>query len=89
VHDFVIPELGRTVPYGVYDIANNVGWVSVGIDHDTAAFATNAIRSSWKLMGRERFPQAKTLLTTADGGGSIGSSWDQNNLKLTKPRRGI
>jgi hypothetical protein len=56
VHDFVIPELGRAVPYGVYDIAGNVGWVSVGIDHDTAAFAANAIRSWWKLMGRERYP---------------------------------
>ena len=58
VHDFVIPELGRAVPYGVYDIADNAGWVSVGIDHDTAAFAVNAIRSWWKLMGRERYPNA-------------------------------
>ena len=73
VHDFVIPELGRAVPYGVYDIADNVGWVSVGIDHDTAAFATNAIRSWWQLMGRQRYPQAKSLLITADGGGSNGS----------------
>ena len=73
VHDFVIPELGRAVPYGVYDIADNVGWVSVGIDHDTAAFATNAIRSWWQLMGRERYPKAKSLLITADGGGSNGS----------------
>lgn len=73
VHDFVIPELGRAVPYGVYDIADNVGWVSVGIDHDTAAFAVNAIRSWWQLMGRERYPKAKRLLLTADGGGSNGS----------------
>jgi hypothetical protein len=73
VHDFIIPELGRAVPYGVYDIADNVGWVSVGIDHDTAAFATNAIRSWWQLMGRERYPQAEGLLITADGGGSNGS----------------
>ena len=73
VHDFVIPELGRAVPYGVYDIADNVGWVSVGIDHDTAAFATNAIRSWWQLMGRERYPKANSLLITADGGGSNGS----------------
>ena len=58
VHDFVIPELGRAVPYGVYDIADNAGWVSVGIDHDTAAFAANAIRRWWKLMGRERYPNA-------------------------------
>jgi hypothetical protein len=73
VHDFVIPELGRAVPYGVYDIADNAGWVSVGIDHDTAAFATNAIRSWWELMGRARYPHAESLLITADGGGSNGS----------------
>src|SRR5947209_17373159 len=73
VHDFVIPELGRAAPYGVYDIAGNVGWVSVGIDHDTAAFAANAIRSWWRLMGRDRYPSARTLLITADGGGSKGS----------------
>jgi Rhodopirellula transposase DDE domain len=84
VHDFVIPELGRAVPYGVYDIANNVGWVSVGIDHDTAAFATNAIRSWWKLMGRERFPEAKTLLITADGGGSNGSRVRLWKIELQK-----
>jgi Rhodopirellula transposase DDE domain len=73
VHDFAIPELGRAVPYGVYDIANNVGWVSVGIDHDTAAFAVNAIRSWWKLMGRKRYPDARNLLITADCGGSNGA----------------
>jgi hypothetical protein len=59
VHDFVIPELGRAVPYGVYDIAGNAGWVSVGINHDTAAFAANAIRSWWNRMGRERYPNAR------------------------------
>ncbi len=73
VHDFVTPELGRAVPYGVYDIAGNAGWVSVGIDHDTAAFAANAIRTWWTLMGRERYPNADSLLITADGGGSNGS----------------
>ena len=73
VHDFIIPELGRAVPYGVYDIADNTGWVSVGIDHDTAAFAINAIRSWWTQMGRERYPNATRLVITADGGGSNGS----------------
>jgi Rhodopirellula transposase DDE domain len=73
VHDFVIRKLGRAIPYGVYDMADNIGWVSVGIDHDTAAFAVNAIRSWWKLMGRERYPNARSLLITADGGGSNGS----------------
>ena len=73
VHDFIIPELGRAVPYGVYDIADNAGWVSVGISHDTAAFAANAIRKWWQLMGRERYPKPTSLLITADGGGSNGS----------------
>ena len=72
VHDFVIPELGRAVPYRVYDIAGNAGWVSVGVDHDTAAFAANAIRAWWRLMGCERYPNARSLLITADGGGSNG-----------------
>ena len=84
VHDFVIPELGRAVPYGVYDIAGNVGWVSVGIDHDTAAFAVNAIRSWWKLMGRERYPNANSLLITADGGGSNGSRVRLWKIELQK-----
>jgi transposase len=73
VHDFVIPELGRAAPYGVYDIAGNTGWVSVGISHDTACFAVNTIRRWWKTMGCIRYPNAKSLLITADGGGSNGS----------------
>ena len=72
VHDFRIPELGRAAPYGVYDIAGNTGWVSVGIDHDTASFAVNAIRRWWLEMGRARYPEAKALLITADCGGSNG-----------------
>ena len=73
VHDFVDPALGRASPYGVYDMAADTGWVSVGIDHDTAAFAVNAIRSWWTAMGRERYPNAHSLTITADGGGSNGS----------------
>jgi hypothetical protein len=73
VHDFVDPQLGRAAPYGVYDIADDKGWVSVGIDHDTAAFAVNAIRSWWMIMGRSRYLGAHTLTITADGGGSNGS----------------
>ena len=84
VHDFVIPEHGRAVPYGVYDIAGNAGWVSVGVDHDTAAFAANAIRSWWKLMGQERYPNARSLLITADGGGSNGSRVRLWKLELQK-----
>lgn len=70
VHDFLIPELGRAAPYGVYDIADNAGWVSVGIDHDTASFAVNSIRRWWQSMGCQRYPNATRLLITADCGGS-------------------
>src|SRR2546426_6935901 len=63
----------RKVGYGVFDILNNQGWVSVGIDHDTAQFATNSIRRWWSEMGRRRFPKARSLLITADGGGSNSS----------------
>lgn len=73
VHDFRIPELGRAVPYGVYDITGNTGWVSVGVDHDTASFAVNAIRSWWRMMGQARYPEAGNLLITADCGGSNGA----------------
>lgn len=73
VHDFMIPELGRAAPYGVYDLAQNTGWVSVGMDHDTASFAVETIRRWWHAMGKDKYPQAKRLLITADGGGSNGS----------------
>lgn len=72
VHDFVIKKLGRAVPYGVYDIADNAGWVSVGTDHDTATFAVNAIRRWWRTMGKKRHPKAERLMISADGGGSNG-----------------
>jgi hypothetical protein len=88
VHDFLIKELGRAVPYGIYDLAANSGWVSVGVDHDTAApcslpgasFAVNSIRQWWQAVGRARYPKATRLLITAKpapakagGGGSNGS----------------
>jgi transposase len=70
VHDFQDPALGKAIPYGVFDLTNNQGWVSVGIDHDTARFAAETIRRWWRRMGAKRFPAAKQLLITADGGGS-------------------
>ena len=73
VHDFLDPELGKAIPYGVYDISENQGWVSVGIDHDTAHFAAEAIRRWWKKMGSRRYRDARELMITADGGGSNGS----------------
>jgi Rhodopirellula transposase DDE domain len=73
VHDFLIKELGRAVPYGVYDLAANDGWVSVGMNHDTAAFAVQTIRRWWQEIGRARYPKATKLVITADGGGSNGS----------------
>jgi hypothetical protein len=72
VHDFMDKRLGKAIPYGVYDLTANAGWVSVGIDHDTAAFAAEAIRRWWRRMGRPLYRRATTLLITADGGGSNG-----------------
>ena len=72
VHDFQDKELGKAIPYGVYDVTNNQGWVSVGVDHDTAYFATASIRRWWQEMGTRRFPRAAELFITADGGGSNG-----------------
>ena len=73
VHDFLDPALGKAIPYGVYDLSENQGWVSVGIDHDTARFAAEAVRRWWKKMGSKRYRDARGLLITADGGGSNGS----------------
>jgi len=70
VHDFKDKKLGKAIPYGVYDVANNQGWVSVGIDHDTAYFAANSIGRWYEDMGSKRFPRARELMITADGGGS-------------------
>jgi len=73
VHDFPDPALGKVIPYGVFDLSRNEGWVSVGIDHDTAQFAVQAIGRWWQKMGNHRYPHARALLITADGGGSNGS----------------
>ena len=72
VHDFIDPQLGKVNPYGVYDVAADTGWVAVGTDHDTCAFAVNTIRSWWTSVGRAGYPHATRLLITADGGGSNG-----------------
>jgi hypothetical protein len=84
VHDFPIPELGKVAPYGVYDVTENVGWVNVGIDHDTAAFAVESIRRWWQLMGRETYPNAEQLYINADGGGSNGSRVRLWKLEIQK-----
>jgi Rhodopirellula transposase DDE domain len=73
MHDFADPDLGKAIPYGVYDLANNQGWVSIGITHDTAQFAAQTIRRWWENMGAKRFPRARELMITADGGGSNSS----------------
>lgn len=73
VHDFIDPQKGKAIPYGVYDLGLNRGWVAVGIDHDTAAFAVNTIRRWWKTMGTKAYPRARSLLIVADSGGSNGS----------------
>jgi len=90
VHDFVQPELGRAIPYGVYDLGANTGWVSVGIDHDTAAFAVASIRRWWQAMGRRAYPRARRLLITADAGGSNGARvrlWKVELQKLANDLR--
>lgn len=84
VYDFVDKELGRANPYGVYDLANNTGWVSVGTDHDTASFAVSTIRRWWLVMGKPLYPEAKELIITADGGGSNGSRVRLWKLELQK-----
>ena len=73
VHDFLEPEKGKAIPYGVYDLGRNLGWVSVGVDHDTATFAVATIRWWWRELGRRHYPRATSLLITADSGGSNGS----------------
>jgi len=84
LHDFVIPELGRASPYGVYDVAANEAWVSVGSDHDTAAFAVESIRRWWATMGAPLYPDATRLLITADAGGSNGYRVRLWKLELQK-----
>jgi DDE family transposase len=94
VHDFVIPELGKVAPYGVYDIAANTGWINLGITHDTAAFAVESIRRWWQELGQARYQAARSILITADCGGSNGARvrlWkselqtlaDQTGLSIT------
>ena len=73
VHDFPDPQLGKAIPYGIYDVSANTGWVAVGVDHDTSAFAVATLRSWWESIGRQRYPDAKRLLICADSGGSNGS----------------
>jgi transposase len=84
IHDFVVPELGRAIPYGVYDLGQNAGWVSVGVDHDTSEFAVATIRRWWYSMGRPTYRRAKRLLITADAGGSNGPRLHLWKLELQK-----
>jgi hypothetical protein len=84
VHDFVDKNLGKVAPYGIYDIATNTGWVSLGIDHDTAEFAVNAVRRWHQVVGSVRYPKADRVLITADGGGSNGSRVRRWKLELQK-----
>jgi hypothetical protein len=83
-HDFPDPELGKVAPYGIYDIGHNVGWVNVGIDHDTAQFAVQSIRTWWFSMGKELYSEAKQLLITADCGGSNGARVKLWKIELQK-----
>jgi len=84
VHDFLDPELGRATPYGIYDLGRNSGWVSVGMDRDTAEFAVETIRRWWRTMGRPAYPGATRLLITADAGGSNGARLRLWKIELQK-----
>lgn len=84
VHDFVDPQLGKAIPYGIYDLAANTGWVNVGTDHDTAAFAVESIRRWWHGQGQDTYPQATRLLITADAGGSNGYRTRAWKLELAR-----
>jgi transposase len=84
VHDFADKELGKAIPYGIYDVSANAGWVSVGTDHDTSAFAVQTLRRWWDGIGRHRYPQAHQLLICADGGGSNGYRIRAWKIELAK-----
>jgi transposase len=84
VHDFIDKELGRATPYGIYDVGLNSGWVSVGVDHDTAEFAVATIRRWWRSMGSQTYPHATRLLITADSGGSNGARLRLWKLELQR-----
>jgi hypothetical protein len=84
MRDFPNAELGKAIPYGIYDLMNNKGFVSVGIDHDTSEFAVNAIRTWWNEMGKEHFPKATRLTITADSGGSHSASCRLWKVELQK-----
>jgi len=83
-HDFPGPEVPRAYPYGIYDVGRNAGFVNVGTDHDTGAFAVASLRGWWRFEGRRLYPQAKMLLITADGGGSNGSRLRLWKVELQK-----
>jgi hypothetical protein len=88
VHDFIDPGKGKAIPYGVYDLGLNLGWVSVGIDHETASFAVNTILRWWKGIGSRQYRRASSLLIVADSGGSNGSrvrlwKWELQRLADT------
>ncbi|MFE4875161.1 ISAzo13 family transposase, partial [Streptomyces sp. NPDC056682] len=84
VHDFADPQLGKAIPYGIYDLEANTGWVNVGTDHDTAAFAVESIRRWWHSQGQDAYPQATRLLITADAGGSNGYRTRAWKLELAR-----
>jgi hypothetical protein len=84
MHDVLIPELGRAAPYGVYDVTQNAGWVSAGMDHDTSAFAAQSVRRWWESMGSDTYPKAARLLIAADSGGSNGAGVRLWKLELQK-----
>ncbi len=92
VHDFLIKELGRAVPHGIYDLAANAGWASVGIDYDTAEFAVQTIRTWWRNVAPKRYANARHLTITADDGAATARACDllsERNRHATEGHRGV
>jgi hypothetical protein len=89
VHDFPDPEMGKAIPYGVYDVGGNEGWVNVGDHHDPPAFAVASIARWWQRMGRARYPDATRLMITADAGGSNGYRSCQRSSNSLAGRRSV
>lgn len=91
IYDFVQPDLGKAIPYGIYDLSANQGWVSVGVDHDTAVFAVETLRRWWQRLGSQTYPHAQRLLLTAAGGGSNGSRcrWWKVQLQALADETGL
>jgi hypothetical protein len=85
VHDFIDPKVAKAIPYGIYDVGHDLGWVNVGVDHDTASFAVESIRRWWRAMGEALYPDSGCLLICADAGGTaIGRAYGKSSCNALR-----